>query len=220
MPVVLTLGPITFADFEIPQKLPFGGSQMLVVKKLVGGDRVIDAMGRDDGEKQWAGQFRGPLAETRARQLDFLRIQGQPLLLAWSTLRFLVVIDKYEAVFEQPFEIPYSISCTVLTDLSAPILPPQPDIDSSIFGDITGAGNTASQINLPAIVSAVASVASLANAVAKFSGASATQVAGLQPQALAAQLSGQSAAFQQLGQLYQLQAQLGRTSINVANAGS
>jgi hypothetical protein len=45
-------------------------------------------------------------------------------------------------------------------------------------------------------------------------------VGGGAPQALAASLSGQSAAFGQLAQLYQLQALLGRTSINVANAGS
>jgi hypothetical protein len=45
-------------------------------------------------------------------------------------------------------------------------------------------------------------------------------VGGGAPAALAASLSGQSAAFGQLAQLYQLQALLGRTSINVANAGS
>jgi hypothetical protein len=255
MPVVLTLGPITFADFEIPEDMPFGGKQMLVTRKLVGGDRVIDAMGRDDGDKKWSGRFRGANAETRGRQLDFLRIQGQQLVLSWSTFRYLVVIDSFDGNFKQPFEVPYSINCVVLQDLSSPVPAPQPDVDSSIFGDINGAGTLAGSINLPPVVSAVASVASTANAVAKFVGASPSQVAGvqssiqtalgvvnsqqvvqngavassgsvmgmtggLQPQALAAQLSGQSAAFGQLGQLYQLQSLLGRTSVNVANAGS
>ena len=252
---VLTLGPILFTDFEIPEEMPFGGRQMLVKKTLVGGDRVVDAMGRDDGDKKWSGRFRGANAETRARQLDFLRIQGQQLILAWSSLRFLVAIEEFEANFKQPYEIPYTISCFVLSDLSNPVLPPQPDVDATIFGDVNDAGTLAGEINLAGIVSAVAGVASVANAVAKFSGASAPQVAGvqtsiqtalavvnsqqvvqngavassgnvagmvpgLQPVALAAALSGQSSAFVQLGQLYQLQALLGRASINVANAGS
>ena len=252
---VLTLGPILFTDFEIPEDMAFGGKQMLVRKTLVGGDRVVDAMGRDDGDKKWSGRFRGANAEIRARQLDFLRIQGQQLILAWSSLRFLVVIEAFEANFKQPFEIPYSISCLVLSDLSNPILPPQADVDATIFGDVNGAGDIASQINLAGIVSAVTGVASAANAVAQFSGASAGDVGkvqtsiqtalgvvnsqqvvqngavtasgsvagmvpGLQPQALAAALSGQSAAFVQLGQLYQLQALLGRAAVNVNNAGS
>jgi hypothetical protein len=252
---VLTLGPILFTDFEIPEEMPFGGKQMLVTKKLVGGDRVVDAMGRDDDDKKWSGRFRGANAETRARQLDFLRIQGQELILSWSSLRFLVVIEEFQASFKQHFEIPYTISCLVLSDLSNPIPAPQPDGDATIFGDVNDAGGLASEINLPQIVSAVAGVASAASAVAQFSGASAVQVAGvqtsiqtalavvnsqqtvqngvvaangnvagmvpgLQPVALAAALSGQSAAFTQLGKLYQLQTLLGRASINVANAGS
>ena len=256
MPIVLTLGSVIFQDFEIPQELPFGGSHMLVVKKLVGGDRVIDAMGRDDAEKAWAGRFRGSQAEARARILDEMRIGGEQQLLTWSSLRFLVVIDKFEFRFSGgPQEIPYSISCTVIQDLSAPIVAVAPTANSLIFGDINSAGTLAGEINVSAIVASVAQVASAANAVAKFSGASPSQVAGVQttiqtaltatatqqtvlnaavapsgsvagvvgggaPAALAASLSGQSAAFGQLAQLYQLQALLGRTSINVANAGA
>jgi hypothetical protein len=255
MAVVLTLGSTVFQDFEIPQEMPFGGSHMLVVKKLVGGDRVIDAMGRDDAEKAWSGRFRGSQAEAKARTLDQLRIGGQQQLLTWSSLRYLVVIDRFEAKFQQPFEIPYSISCTVIQDLSAPILPVAPSADSLIFGDISSAGTVAGSINVSEIVAAVAGVASAANAVAKFSGASPSQVASVQtsiqtaltatatqqtvlnaavapsgsvagvvgggaPAALAASLSGQSAAFGQLAQLYQLQGLLGRTAVNVSNAGS
>jgi hypothetical protein len=255
MAVVLTLGPIFFSGFEVPDSLPWGGSHTLVVKKLVGGDRVIDAMGRDDEDLAWSGRFRGDAAETRAAELDYLRVQGQQLVLAWSSRRYLVVIRSFKADFRQFNEIPYSISCTVLQDLASPIPPPPPDVDASIFGDINGADGLAGSIDLAGIVSAVAGVASAANAVAKFTGASAPQVAGvqtsiqtalavvnsqqvvqngavagsgsvagmvpgLQPEALAAALSGQSSAFVQLGQLYQLQALLGRASINVSNAGS
>src|SRR5580704_5491481 len=106
MTVSLILGPILFADFEVPREIPFGGTQTLVVKKLVGGDRVIDAMGRDDMDIRWSGRFRGALAEGRARAVDQMRIAGQQQLLSWSTLLYLVVIDRFEATFEQPFEVP------------------------------------------------------------------------------------------------------------------
>jgi len=251
---VLTLGPIIFVDFEVPDSIPFGGEQQLVVKKLVGGNRVIDAMGPDNEDIGWSGRFRGAAAETRARQCDFLRVQGQQLMLSWSSLSYLVIIKSFKPDYRQPFEIPYSISCTVLQDLSAPIQPPQITVDTAINGDVTQAGMLGTQIDVPAITTALASVASSVNAVAKFAGASPTQVASVQgsiqtglvavesqqtvqngvvagsggvagvvaggsPQALAASLSGQSAAFSQLAQLYQLQALLGRTSVNVANAG-
>src|SRR5258708_34428670 len=92
MAVVLTLGPLLFTDFEVPESINVGGKQIRVVHKLVGGDRVIDAMGRDDDDIVWSGRFRGSAAEIRARLADFLRVQGQPLVLAWSTYRYLVMV--------------------------------------------------------------------------------------------------------------------------------
>jgi hypothetical protein len=254
MAVVLTLGPLIFTDFEVPESIPFGGEQMLVVKKLVGGARVIDAMGRDDTDISWSGRFRGANAETRAAEMDFLRVQGQQQLLSWSSRLFLVVVKAFKPDYRQSYEIPFSVTCTVIQDLATPILAVLPDADSAINADINQAGLLGTGINVAQITSAVAAVASSANAIAKFAGASPTQVAGVQssiqtalgvvnsqqviqngavastgsvagvvggvaPQALAAQLSGQSAAFGQLGQLYQLQAMLARTSVNVTNAG-
>ena len=153
----ITLGSIVFQDFEIPQEMPFGGAHMLVVKKLVGGDRVIDAMGRDDAEKAWSGRFRGSAAE--ARGADARSAQDRRA----TTASDLVVAalpgrDRQVrgAVSGSRMEIPYSISCTVIQDLSAPILPMAPTADASIFGDINGAGTLASQINISAIVATVA----------------------------------------------------------------
>jgi len=253
MAVPLVLGPIQFADFEIPSQIPFGGAQSLVVKKLVGGTRVIDAMGRDDMDIKWSGRFRGSLGEVRARTLDLMRVQGQQLLLSWSSLRFLVVIERFEADFQQPFEIPYSISCMILEDLSLPILPAAPDPNALIVADINGAvgieisdaGVTVAVNNVAAAVAAMpqfqgASIAEIGavqtsinvaqstivgrqatnNALVAPTGSVAGVVAGGQPATLAANLSGQASAFAELGQLYQLQALLGRASVNVVNAGS
>jgi hypothetical protein len=178
MAIPLVLGPIEFQDFEIPSQIPFGGAQLLVVKKLVGGTRVIDAMGRDDIDIKWSGRFRGSLGEVRARTLDLLRVQGQQLLLSWSSLRFLVVIERFEANFQQPFEIPYSISCTVLQDLSLPILEAAPDPNALIVADINGAvGIEVSDVGVSV---AVGSVQSAVAAIPQFQGASIAQIAAVQ----------------------------------------
>ena len=110
----LTLGGVVFADFEIPDAINFGGEQSLIVHKLPGGNRVIDAMGPDDADIRWSGRFRGPNAEERALLLDFMRRAGQQVLLSWSLERFQVVIREFTAHFQQAYEIPYSIACTVV----------------------------------------------------------------------------------------------------------
>jgi hypothetical protein len=255
MTVQLILGGVLFQDFEVPREIPFGGSQQLVVKKLVGGDRVIDAMGRDDMEIRWSGRFRGALGELRARSLDQLRIAGQQQLLTWSTLRFLVVIEKFEANFQQPFEVPYSISCTVLQDLATPILGVPVDITSQINADMNAAAAIAAAIQTGSIGTSIAAATAAAGAIPSYPGASLAQIASVQaplaaaqaevtgqqtslnaavanqgsvlgiigganPQLLAQVMTTQASAFAQLGQLSQLQALLGRASINIANAGA
>ena len=94
-PVVL--GPVTFTDLETPEKIPFGGKQMLAVHKLPGGMRVIDSMGRDDMDIGWSGILEGPLATPRALQIDQLRIQGLPITLTWDVLSWTVVVSDFVA---------------------------------------------------------------------------------------------------------------------------
>ncbi|MDE2024865.1 MAG: hypothetical protein KGJ07_00050 [Patescibacteria group bacterium] len=117
----LTLGPVTFATYEIPPKINFGGDQMLSVKKLVGGQRIIDAMGRDDDAISWSGLFFGSTALARARFLDGMRVQGLPLLLTWSQFSYSIVIRSFKPSFERTYQIPYSITCEVIQDLTKPI---------------------------------------------------------------------------------------------------
>lgn len=91
--VVLVLGPVAFADFEIPERIAFGGTQRLAVHKLPGGLRVIDALGRDDRELTWSGIFAGPDATARSRLLDLLRARGAVLPLTWDVF-FLLRRDR------------------------------------------------------------------------------------------------------------------------------
>jgi hypothetical protein len=178
MAVVLTLGPLLFADFEVPERINVGGEQMLVVHKLVGGSRVIDAMGRDDADIKWSGRFRGSAAEVRARLADFTRVQGQPMVLAWSTFRYNVLVKAFHADFEQQYEIPYSITCQVVQDLTSPILTALLGLDAAITTDLNQVVQIGAQINIPGITSAVSGVTSAVSAVQTFEGAASSVTSG------------------------------------------
>jgi hypothetical protein len=117
----LTLGQITFANFEIPEKINFGGSQSLAVKQLVGGQRVIDAMGRIDDDISWSGLLFESTASFRAQFLDTLRVSGSPQPLTWGIFNYLVVVKEFKANFERYYQIPYTITVTVIQDLNKPL---------------------------------------------------------------------------------------------------
>lgn len=170
---ILTLGDFEFSRLEIPEKIPFGGEQRLVVHELVGGIRVIDAMGRNDAPIEWGGLFQGDTALARARYLDGLRIAGQSLVLTWDELIYEVVISSFKAEFERFYQIPYRISCTVLQDLSSPVTSiADPGIDDLIAEDMNSANGLGDLIGdgplsglLGALDSAISTVSSFATAV-------------------------------------------------------
>ena len=181
MTVVLTLGPILFYGMEVPDKISgIGGKQMLAVHKLPGGNRVIDAMGRDDAPLKWSARFRGSDAETRARLADYLRVQGQPIELAWSSFRYTVVIDEFEADYEQPFEIPYSITCIVVQDETSPLLTALLGLDAAIGTDLNNVIQIGAALNVPGINTAIAGVSSATSTVSTFEGASSADVSAVQ----------------------------------------
>lgn len=117
--VVVKLGDFVFTTPEVPEHIPFGGDQRLVVHKLVGGDRVIDALGRDDAPLTWSGLLYGKKAIDRAKLLDGYRIKGEPHTLTWSKFRYRVVVRRFLPDFEQAWQIPYTITCEVVKDEAA-----------------------------------------------------------------------------------------------------
>ena len=114
----LKLGDFQFKDLEVPESLPFGGTQKLAMHDLVGGTRVIDSMGAFCGPVEWSGWLLGKDALARARQLDDLRERGASLLLQWSEIYYAVVIRDFRADFQRSYKIPYKIVCEVASDLS------------------------------------------------------------------------------------------------------
>ena len=51
----INLGVFQFANHEIPERVSWGGSQRIAVHELVGGQRMLDAMGRSDRALTWSG---------------------------------------------------------------------------------------------------------------------------------------------------------------------
>lgn len=110
-----------FSGAEIPEKISFGGSQKLVKHELVGGRRVVDAMGRADMALAWSGYLLGQSALQRARFLDTLRASGRQAVLTWSELSYVVVVEEFSADFERYFKLPYHISLAVVADQAQPV---------------------------------------------------------------------------------------------------
>ena len=156
--VALTGDEFTFTGWEQPESIPFGGEQALVVHRLAGGTKVIDAMGADDMPLTWSGRFRDVTAEVRARRLDTLRKQGQPLLLTWSVFRYQVIIQSFRADYQQPWEIPYTITCVVIQDETAPQLVTVPSFEEQMELDQAAAQNTALGLGIAAISTALTTV--------------------------------------------------------------
>ena len=133
----LTLGDVTFADFEIPETLAIGGDQMLSSHKLPGGTRVVDAMGPDERDIEWSGRFRGGNATVRAKRLDTLRSQGQQLTLTFGDFRRQVVISKFHYDVQMAgLEIPYRLTLLVVSNDDQPILVTPPSFDEALAADM------------------------------------------------------------------------------------
>ena len=114
--VVLTLGGVPFQDMEVPEKINFGGKQRVAVQNLIGGGRVVSALGLDDGAISFSGIFSGADAVSRAQELDAARALGAQLPLVWGGFYYIVVIEGFTAEYRKSTLIPFSINCLVVTD--------------------------------------------------------------------------------------------------------
>lgn len=176
--VFLTLGSITFANFEVPSTINFGGEQSLSDKKLVGGRRSIDAMGRIDDDISWSGIFRGSTATFRARFLDGLRAKGEQQELKWSQFNYNVVIKSFRCSFNAFYEIPYTITVSVIQDLNKPfpvLLPVA--YNDAISAAMIEARDLAATIADPSISSAIALLSVTINSIASISNATSSVLA-------------------------------------------
>jgi hypothetical protein len=136
---LLIIGGLILDDFEVPSQVSFGGEQKLIIHTLIGGTRVIDAMGRDDSAVRWRGIFSGNDAGTRARLLDAMRVAGAPVSLSWDQFCYTVIIHSLSMEFQSPWWIPYDISCTVVLDQAQGVIDFAPDVSAAIASDLSSA---------------------------------------------------------------------------------
>ena len=136
---VLILGGIEFQDYEIPAEVIFGGKQTLAVHKLIGGDRVVDAMGPDDDEVTWSGRFQGADATDRAQALEALRASGAQVALVFGSFFYLVVVSQVKCHYQRGYQIPYEVSCTVVQSDSSGASSFAASLDSLVSGDMRSA---------------------------------------------------------------------------------
>lgn len=162
--IVLVLGPVAFADFEIPEQIRFGGNQRLAVHQLPGGRRVIDALGRDDREICWSGAFTGEDATARARLLDALRVHGRPLALTWDVFFYSVAIASFDVDYCKNWWIPYRIACTVLRDEAEVVVAEVPGLVAQVASDVGIATSLAAGAGID--LSAAQAAVTMANAIA------------------------------------------------------
>jgi len=122
--MALILGGFAFTDYAIPEMVPQGGEHNFIIHKLIGGTRVVDAMGPDDADISWSGRFQGPAATPNAMALDQLRKAGAQLPLIIDSQFYTVVIKKFEWDYQRSYQILYRITCVVVSSTGGALAVP------------------------------------------------------------------------------------------------
>jgi len=136
----LRLGDFVFKDFEVPEELEWGGVHLLTTHGLIGGRRVVDAMGPDEDPIRWEGEFYGEDAFDRCQRLHAMRKAGRTLELTCHKLAFRVQISNFRSRMRTTFKYRYMIECLVVEDLFDPAAPPEePGVDAMLRTDSTRA---------------------------------------------------------------------------------
>lgn len=149
----LVLGPVAFRDFEVPERIAFGGTQKLAIHELPGGGRVIDAMGAQNADLVWSGIFSGADAAERVRLLDGMRLSAAEAPLSWDVFAYTVIIERLEADYVSPWWIPYHLTCKIVQDPVADLIALGATLVSQVVSDLAVA---ATSVDLGAAQSAVA----------------------------------------------------------------
>ena len=163
------IGDVTLQGLEIPESMPFGGTQEIVAHKLVGGTKVADAMGPFERDIEWSGTARGPNARIRMMHLDYLRAKGQAITLSWGTQSYTVLIKDFKPDFRAWYYIPYTITCEVIANLSNPV--PTVDtssLDDAMSADVAQMNALVAQINNPQLTGLMGTLQSAMSSVSSF----------------------------------------------------
>lgn len=190
----LTLGPVAFQGFEIPSEIAFGGEQALSVKKMVGGARVVDALGQDDADIAWEGRFQGPDAMDRALAIDEMRKGGQAQALTVAGLSYAVVVRKFAFRVQRLYQVLYEIALAVAQDNTLAPAAASATLDDVVGSFMSSAAGLTPGITNAAATSAVGALQAAITAAAPLQGATLTALAPVSAAAAAAATAAQGAA--------------------------
>ena len=155
---VLSLGAVELAGFEVPERLEFGGKQQIAVHRLIGGGRVIDTLGPDEGALQWSGVLSGSFAADRAMLLNQMRVAGQVQSLTWNAFCYSVVISHLDFDYRNAWWIPYKIGCAVCEDQSQSGSSFIASLTDLIASDLAAAGSFLGTLDSASVNAAAATV--------------------------------------------------------------
>lgn len=162
--VAISLGGVLLQGFEVPEKVIISGGQRVAVHHLIGGGRVVDALGADGGEIEFGGAFSGDDAAIRAQLLDGATALGAALPLYWDSFFYMVVIETFKVNYEKPWWMPFELTCTVVLDPAAVVAGIVNAVGNLIAGDVSSALSLAPQAGLSLGLSGTPSVTDLASA--------------------------------------------------------
>jgi hypothetical protein len=167
----LTLGDFAFGRFEIPETIPFGGDQRLVVHELIGGKRVIDAMGYVPTDINWSGWLVGAEASSRAFELEGMAQDGVARDLSWAGFLYSVVIKSVHCDYRNFARISYQIALEVSADLTTAtgLTNAQNSVDDLIAADLATSNGLASGFG--SLSGIMGTLNSAISAVSSFAGA-------------------------------------------------
>jgi len=119
--IIVRLGEIIFNATEVPQRINGGGEQLEKVTQCVGGLRVVDTLGRSDDDIVFSGLFTGILSLARVKYLDTLRANGDQVSFSYSAFNYNVIVKSFKFTMRIGYQIDYSITLTVVQDLTIPV---------------------------------------------------------------------------------------------------
>lgn len=149
--MALVLGGFIFSDYAIPEKVKLGGEHTFVTHRLIGGERVVDAMGPDDDDIKWAGRFQGPDAVSKAMLLDGFRRQGVQLPLIVDSQYYLVGVQSFDWDYERSYQVVYKIECLVVASMGGGGSSFSATLSASVSDDLSAVQGIIGQLSSGAV---------------------------------------------------------------------
>lgn len=114
----VTIGGVTFRSEEVPNPIPIGaGEQMLVVTDLIGGGRVVQALGVKPKSVTWNGRFiTAGQVFAKVRSLRLYMTTGVEVLFSWWGEIYFCRVKDFTPTFNHQNLCDYSITIEITRD--------------------------------------------------------------------------------------------------------